>query len=125
MLRRATQGCSKPERAEMSPWDIFDFDWPWGRHPAVIVSNHVRVQLKSQVVVLSCRTLRAGQTRKAEANEAILNSEDGLNWATLCRCDLLWTVDKASLKNRRGSVCAERRRDIAQKIIQGLAISAL
>ena len=108
----------------MSPWDIFDYDWPWGTHPAVIVSNQVRVQLKPQVVVLSCRTLRAGQTGKAEANEAILNTEDGLYWATLCRCDLLWTVDKAALKNWRGSVGAERRRDIARKIIQGLAIAA-
>ena len=69
--------------------------------------------------------MQAGQSRKPEANEAVLNSEDGLNWATLCRCDLLWTVDKASLKNRRGSVCAERRRDIARKIIQGLAIAGL
>jgi len=107
----------------MSSWDIFDYDWPWGRHPAVIVSNHVRVQLKQQVVVLSCRTLRSGQGREPEANEAILNSEDGLNWATLCRCDLLWTVDKAALRRHRGNVCGERRRDIARKIIQGLAIS--
>jgi mRNA-degrading endonuclease toxin of MazEF toxin-antitoxin module len=109
----------------MSPWDILDYDWPWGTHPAVIVSNHIRVQLKQQVVVLSCRTLRPGQVKAPEANEAMLNNEDGLDWATVCRCDLLWTVDKASLKNHRGTVCAERRRDIARKIIQGLAIAAL
>ena len=93
----------------MSPWEIFDYEWPWGRHPAVIVSNRIRVQMKQQVVVLSCRTLRPGQTRSPEANEAILNREDGLSWATLCRCDLLWTVDKAALRNHRGTVCAERR----------------
>jgi mRNA-degrading endonuclease toxin of MazEF toxin-antitoxin module len=109
----------------MTSWDIFDYDWPWGKHPAVIISNHVRVQLKQQVVVLSCRTLRPGQKRQAEANEAILNGEDGLNWETLCRCDLLWTVDKAALKNRRGTACAERRRDIARKVVQGLAFADL
>ena len=109
----------------MNAWDIFDYDWPWGKHPAVIVSNRVRVQLKQQVVVLSCRTLLPAQRREAKANEAILDGEDGLNWATICRCDLLWTVEKARLKNRRGTVCAERRRDIARKIIQGLAIADL
>ena len=109
----------------MISWDIFDYDWPWGRHPAVIVSNPVRVQLKQQVVVLSCRTLQPAQRREPKPNEAILNNEDGLNWATLCRCDLLWTVEKAALKNRRGSVCAVRRRDIARKLIQGLAFAEL
>jgi hypothetical protein len=109
----------------MSPWDIFDYDWPWGKHPAVIVSNPARVELKQQVVVLSCRTLQPGQKRESAANEAVLNSEDGLSWATLCRCDLLWTVDKAALKNRRGTVCVERRRDIARKVVQGLAFANL
>ena len=109
----------------MNAWDIFDYDWPWGKHPAVIVSNRVRVQLKQQVVVLSCRTLSPGRQREPKENEAILNSEDGLDWATLCRCDLLWTVEKAALKNQRGTVSLERRRDIAYKIIQGLAIADL
>ena len=109
----------------MNSWDIFDYDWPWGKHPAVIISNRVRVQLKQQVVVLSCRTLRPGQRRETEAHEAMLNSEDGLNWETLCRCDLLWTVDKSALRNRRGTVCVERRRDIARKVVQGLAFADL
>ena len=109
----------------MNSWDIFDYDWPWGKHPAVIVSNRLRVHLKQQVVVLSCRTLPPAQRREAKANETILNSEDGMNWPTLCRCDLLWTVEKSALKNQRGMVCEERRRDIARKIIQGLAIAEL
>src|SRR4051794_35327808 len=107
----------------MNSWDIFDFDWAWGRHPAVIISNPMRVRLKEHVVVLSCRTLRQGHGHEAEPNEAILDTEDGLHWETLCRCDLLWTVTKASLKNRRVSVCEERRRDIARKVVQGLAFA--
>ena len=109
----------------MNSWDIFDYDWPWGKHPAVIVSNRLRVHLKQQVVVLSCRTLQPAQRREAKANETILDSEDGMNWPTLCRCDLLWTVEKSALKNQRGMVCEERRRDIARRIIQGLAIAEL
>jgi len=23
----------------MNSWDIFDYDWPWGKHPAVIVQG--------------------------------------------------------------------------------------
>jgi mRNA-degrading endonuclease toxin of MazEF toxin-antitoxin module len=109
----------------VNAWDIYDYEFPWGKHPAVVVSNPVRVKLKPQVVILACRTLRPGQTREPEANEALLNHEDGLNWSTLCRCDLLWTVDKAALSQHRGNVCAERRRDIATRIIQGLAIAGL
>ena|SRR5438132_10263644 len=109
----------------MNAWDIFDYDWPWGKHPAVIVSNRVRVQLKKQVVVLSCRTLQHAPQSEPKPNETILNTEDGLNWPTICRCDLLWTVEKGALKNFRGEVCLERRRDIARKIIQGLAIAEL
>ena len=109
----------------MNPWDIFDYEWPWGKHPAVVVSNRFRVELKQQVVVLSCRTLQPTHRRNAKPNETILDKTDGLDWATLCRCDLLWTVEKAALKHRRGIVCAERRRDIAKKIIQGLAIAEL
>ena len=85
----------------------------------------MRVRLKPQIVVQSCRTLQPGHKREPEANEAILNSEDGLDWETLCRCDLLWTVEKSALRKRRGVVCKERRRDIARKVVQGLAFADL
>lgn len=48
-----------------------------------------------------------------------------MDWKTLCRCDLLYTIDKSILKFYRGTVQPERRRDIARKIIQGLAIAGL
>jgi mRNA-degrading endonuclease toxin of MazEF toxin-antitoxin module len=43
----------------------------------------------------------------------------------LCRCDLLFTIDKAILLRRRGEVRPERRREIAAKIQQGLSIAGL
>jgi hypothetical protein len=72
-----------------------------------------------------CTTMRAGQARLPKLNETVLDEADGLDWKTLCRCDLLFTVDKASLSKKRGQVIAERRRDIARKIIQSLAIAGL
>ena len=38
---------------------------------------------------------------------------------------LLFTVDKSNLTHKRGAVTFERRRDIARKIIRGLAIAGL
>jgi len=109
----------------VSPWEVWDYEFPWGTHPAVIVSNPVRVERKPEVVVLACRTLRPGSERDAEVNEALLDEADGLDWKTLVRCDLLWTVPKAKLTRRRGEVTPARRKDIARKIVQGLAVAGL
>jgi mRNA-degrading endonuclease toxin of MazEF toxin-antitoxin module len=105
-------------------WDIWTGDI-FGPHPVVLVSCQARIDAKAQVVVLKCTTMQPATARAAKENETVLDEADGLNWKTLCRCDLLFTVPKASLTNRRGSVTGDRRRDIARKIIQGLAIAGL
>lgn len=109
----------------MKPWEIWQCPFPWGEHPAVIVSNAVRVDRKSQIVVLSCRTMRPQTYRDPEGLESLLDEADGLDWKTLCRCDLLFTIEKTKLIRQRGEVQIDRRRDIAQKIIRGLAIAGL
>ena len=108
----------------MKAWEIWTGEI-FGPHPVVLVSNQKRIDLKDQIVVLKCATMRPTEARDAKANETVLDEEDGLNWKTLCRCDLLFTVPKNSLTNKRGVVCSERRRDIARKIIQGLAIAGM
>jgi hypothetical protein len=50
--------------------------------------------------------------RPAKDDEVILDQSDGLNWPTLCRCDLIFHVKKSELKNFRGFVSNERRRQI-------------
>lgn len=109
----------------MKAWEVWQCPFPWGEHPAVIVSNPERVARKPQIVVLSCQTMRANTYRDPQGNESLLDEADGMDWKTLCRCDLLWTIDKSILIRRRGEVQPERRRDIARKIIQGLAIAGL
>jgi len=108
----------------MRAWDIYTGDI-YGPHPCVLVSCQARIDAKPQVVVLKCTSMQPGQGRLPKVNEAVLDEADGLNWKTLCRCDLLFTVEKSSLTNRRGQVTPERRREIARKIIQGLAIAGL
>lgn len=109
----------------MNAWEVWQCPFPWGIHPAVIVSNSVRVERKPQIVVLSCQTMLPDTYRDPQKNESLLDEADGMDWKTVCRCDLLYTIDKSILKFRRGTVQIERRRDIARKIIQGLAIAGL
>ena len=108
----------------MKAWDIYTGN-VHGAHPCVLISCQARIDRKPQVVVLQCRTLQPGQQHEAELNEAILDEADGLDWKTICRCDLLYTLDKVALTHKRGAVCFQRRRDIARKIMQGLAIAGL
>jgi hypothetical protein len=100
----------------MKQWDIFTWTFPEGKHPAVIVSHSERVANKRVINILLCSSKRA--TRAAEANEVILDEADGLDWPTLCKCDLLYRVSKSELSQRRGAVIESRRRAIVSRIIQ-------
>ena len=91
------------------------------RPPAVILGTDARVNSKPLVNILLCTSQRA--TRKAEAHEIILNGEDGLEWETLCKCDLIYVAEKSQLKNKRGSVTVERRREIVRRVIQQLGLA--
>jgi hypothetical protein len=108
----------------MKAWDIYTGSL-FGPHPCVLVSSQARIDRKPEVVVLKCTSMAPGQQRLPKENETVLDQADGLDWKTLCRCDLLFTVDKSSLTNKRGAVTIERRRDIARKIVRGLAIAGL
>ena len=100
----------------MKAWDIYSFkppNWPQP-HPAVIVSHPDRVANKPEVTIVMCSSKPA--TRSAKPNEVILDANDGLQWPTLCKCDLLYTVPKAALAHLRGSVTPERRKQIVATI---------
>jgi len=105
-------------------WDIWTGD-VFGPHPVVLISCQARIDAKPEVMVLKCTTMQPATARAAKENEGLLDEADGMDWKTLCRCDLMFALPKAALTNRRGSVTLERRREIARKIIQGLAIAGL
>ena len=107
----------------MKQWDIFTWEFPEGTHPAVIVSHTARIAAKPTVNVLLCSSQRA--KRAAEINEVILDEADGLDWPTLCKCDLLYSVLKSELKQIRGSVTPARRRQIIARIIASFGWSAV
>ena len=100
----------------MNQWEIWTHAFPGaGQHPAVIVSHPLRVERKDTVEMLLCTTLRAGHT--PGLHEVILNGADGLEWSTLCRCDLVYSIPRGDLTAHRGTVSVARRRDIIRKII--------
>ena len=104
----------------MKPFDIFSWQpsgWP-EPHPCVIVSHPDRVTNKPDVNVFMCSTKPAA--RPAQAGEIILDTADGLNWPTICKCDLIHAVKKTELKNQRGHVSEIRRRQLVT-----VAMSAL
>ena len=101
----------------MNAFDVYHWQPPgWPEpHPCVIVSHPSRVANKPEVNVLMCASKRA--TRQAEAGEVILDPADGMDWPTLCKCDLLHVVNKQELKHRKGAVSPLRRIKIVQTII--------
>jgi hypothetical protein len=102
----------------MRQWEVWDWEFPHGKHPAVIVSPEDRC-LNSDIPtvnVLGCSSKRA--SRQAEIHEVLLDQVDGFDWETLCRCDVLFLAQKAELARHRGTVIYERRREIGQKVIR-------
>lgn len=108
----------------MKPWDIYTWNFPdAGSHPAVVLGTDERVKLKPKVNVLLCSSHRA--TRAPELHEVILDASDGLDWATLCKCDLVYAVSVDQLCQKRGTVGIERRREIATRLVRALGLAGL
>ena len=108
----------------MKPWEIWSYNFPGiGVHPAVVLGTDDRIRSKPVVSILICSSQRA--TRGAKLHEVILNSADGLNWETLCKCDIIYAALKKDLTQHRGIVTIERRRAIAQRIIEQLGLAGL
>jgi mRNA-degrading endonuclease toxin of MazEF toxin-antitoxin module len=105
----------------MSSWEIWTYDFPVeGPHPCVVFTNAARLAHPAfdRVNVLLCRTLRGPLQRDLSPVEIILDRADGLDRETLCRVDALHFVLKSGLREQRGVVGRERRRQICQRILQ-------
>ncbi|MBM3838557.1 MAG: hypothetical protein FJ398_11445 [Verrucomicrobia bacterium] len=102
----------------MNPWEVWQWEFPHGSHPAVIVSPEDRCANSAieTVNVAGCSTQRS--RRSPDVHEVLLDQEDGLDWETLCRCDVLFLAKKTDLTRRRGTLTFERRRQLGQKIIR-------
>lgn len=101
----------------MKTFDVFSWQ-PEGwdaPHPCIIVSHPDRADRKDPVEVVMCSSHRSN--RQAGPAEILLDAADGLDWETLCKCDVIYAAPRAELKNRRGSVSAARRPQLVRTII--------
>ena len=89
----------------------------------VIVSHPARAARKDFVEVVDCASQRAN--RSPLEHEVLLDEADGLDWPTLCKCDCIFAVPRGELKQRRGGVSLERRRQIVRAIIQSHGWNAI
>jgi mRNA-degrading endonuclease toxin of MazEF toxin-antitoxin module len=101
----------------MNIFDIYLWQPPaWPEpHPAVIVSHPDRTARKDWVEVILCSSKRAG--RKAKASEIILDQADGLDWPSLCKCDLIYAVPRSDLGAKKGQVTAARQSPLIRTVI--------
>lgn len=99
----------------VNAWDVFEADLGWGLHPVVVISHPARAARKEFVEVLDCSSQRA--TRPPHDNEVLLDKSDGMDWATFCKCDCIFAIPRNELKNHRGAVALERRRQIVRTMI--------
>jgi len=108
----------------MKPFDIYTWDFPdAGPHPAVVLGTEERIANKPKANVLLCSSQRINRPPKFD--EVMLNGADGLDWETLCKCDLIISVPKEQLTRKPGSVTPARRRQIAEKVIRALGFAGL
>jgi mRNA-degrading endonuclease toxin of MazEF toxin-antitoxin module len=101
----------------MKPLEIYSWQPPgWPQpHPCVVVSHPDRATRKDPVEVVVCSTQRA--TRQPKEHEFILDQADGLNWASLVKCDLIYAVPRSELSNPMGQVTEQRRGPLLRKVL--------
>src|SRR6266404_2417695 len=73
------------------------------------------MKLTRPLVGILYSTQRA--SRAPNAGEVVLDLADGLNWESLCKCDLIYSIDRDLLHTRRGLVTTERRPEIVRVIV--------
>ena len=101
----------------MKQFDIFYWKPPhWKEpHPAVVVSHPDRADRRPRVEVVLCTSQRA--QRRAELHEIILDEADGLDWPTICKCDLIYAVDRTDLTQHKGHVTDTRQGPLVRTMI--------
>jgi mRNA-degrading endonuclease toxin of MazEF toxin-antitoxin module len=107
----------------VNAWEVYEADLGWGSHPVVIVSHPARAARKGFVKILDCSSQRA--SRSVHDHEVLLDSSDGLDWPTFCKCDCIYAVPRTELGRARGVATLARRRQIIRTVIAAHGWNAL
>jgi mRNA-degrading endonuclease toxin of MazEF toxin-antitoxin module len=108
----------------MQQWEIYSFPHPSkiDPHPCVILSPDGILQNKraKAVNVLACQTLYSGD--KPEPTDVLLDEADGLDHATLVKCQFVLFFRQSDAGRLLGKVTRERRRAIRQSVLGVLGL---
>lgn len=106
----------------MKQWDIYSFNFPQGRHPAVILSPDDQC-LNADFLELNILFASSARpmTRNLKRFEVVLDQADGLDWQTAVRCHKIHLISKIELTGFRGHVSAVRQREICRRIAEVFA----
>src|SRR6478735_386289 len=107
----------------MKQWDVYLFPFKEEQpHPAVIISNDERCanQDFTTVNALLCTTMRGN--REVKPFEVVLDKQDGLDWKTAVRCDVIYLLKRELFRERRGRVSPQRQKEISKKIAFSLRL---
>jgi hypothetical protein len=107
----------------MNAWEVYACDSGWGTHPVVIIFHPARAARKQFVDVLDGSSQRAN--RPPAENEVVLDQADGLDWPTFCKCDCIFAVPREELKQLKGAITPDQRRQIVRSTIQSHSWNAL
>ncbi len=98
--------------------DVFDVDIPTlGRHPAVVVTRQEAIPVRTNVTVVVVTSSVLGHTA-----EVPLNSEVGLDHASVANCDELYTIPKRTLVRKRGELRFEEIRALDRALAVSLGL---
>jgi mRNA-degrading endonuclease toxin of MazEF toxin-antitoxin module len=108
----------------MHQWDIYYFPYPRKEdpHPCVILSPEGILQNKraKAVNVLACQALYSGD--KPEPTDVLLDTADGLDHATVVKCQFVLFFRQSDAGRLIGKVTRERRRLIRQNVLALLGL---
>ena len=83
--------------------DVFDADLPeFGIRPVLVVTRQIAIPVLSAITVAFVTS-----TVRGIPSEVPLNSEHGLDHGSVASCDNLITIEKAALRQRRGTLAFE------------------
>ena len=103
----------------MTQWGIYDYPFDEeGSHPVLIISSAVRARNEdfAEVNGLFCRSVRPHFQPKPI--HFLLDEADGLDNATVVRCDHIFVLQRRLIGAQRGLVSMPRRLPLFRKILE-------
>lgn len=110
---------------KLEQWDIVRFRINAADrdlHPGVVISapEWCADDQKLRLNVLACS--KRVPAEGARAHQVLLNGADGLEFASVCGCEFVHVVTRASVQSVIGRVSPVRRRVIARKVVEVLRL---